>query len=356
MIMAGGAGTRLWPMSRRDRPKQLLPFLDGRSLLEIAAARLDGVVEPDRRLVCTGEAFRSQVRDALPDFPDERILGEPVGRNTVNAVGFTAAVLAKRDPDAVFAVLTADHLIEPLDVFRRCIDLGYALVEDDPIRLVTFGITPTFASTGLGWVKRGDAVPGFDGAFRAVGFDEKPQDPAVARSHLESGVWSWNSGMFVFHAARFLEALEWFLPDAARGLAAIADAWGTGDQQHVLDEVYPTLPSISVDYAVMEPAATDERRTICCVPMDVAWRDVGSWPTYGAELAADADGCRTNAQAIHHGSRDVLAVSDDPDHLVATIGCEDLIVVATRDVTLVCPAARAQEVRDLVDRVDEARR
>ncbi len=157
--MAGGAGTRLWPMSRRSRPKQLLPLIDGSSLLKLAGERLEGVVPPDRRLICTSETHRQLIRETLPEFADGQILGEPVGRDTVNAVAFTAAVLAKQDPEAIFAVLTADHIIEPQDEFRRKVDLGFQLVEDNPRRFATFSVMPTYPATAYGYVERGDPVP-----------------------------------------------------------------------------------------------------------------------------------------------------------------------------------------------------
>lgn len=352
MIMAGGSGTRLWPMSRRKKPKQLLPFIGGKSLLEIAAARLDGIVPPERRLICTGESYRSAIRQSLASFKDDQILGEPVGRDTVNAVGFTAAVLLQRDPKAVFAVLTADHLIEPQDEFARKFDLGFKVVENDPSRLVTFSIKPTFASTGYGYVERGQPLVGFAGAFAAGRFAEKP-DQTTAEEYLKSGTFNWNSGMFIFSAATFMEALRWYMPESHRGLMEIAQSWNDDAKRQVtLERVYPTLKKISVDFAVMEPAAADSRLSICTIPMQVSWMDVGGWNAYGETLKPDAHGNRANIDTTHLDSHNVLAVSDDPHHTIATVDCHDLIIVHTKDATLVCPRKSAERIKDLAGSVD----
>lgn len=353
--MAGGAGTRLWPMSRRHRPKQLLPLAGGQSLLALAAQRLEGVVPPQQRLICTSESHRDALRGALPEFADDQILGEPVGRDTVNAVGFTAAVLARRDPQAVFAVLTADHIIEPQDEFRRKLKLGFELVEDDPTRFVTFSIMPTYPATAYGYVERGDPVPGFVGAYVAKRFIEKP-DAKTAQGYVNAGTFGWNSGMFVFSAPHFLEALKRFKSRSWEGIAKIAEAWGTSRQQQVLEEVYPTLPKISVDYAVMEPASRDDEITVCTISMGIWWMDVGNWPSYGETLGEDSLGNRSNTRTAHLGSRGVVAISDDPDHTIATIGCQDLVIIHTKDATLVCPASEAERVKELAGQVDESLR
>jgi mannose-1-phosphate guanylyltransferase len=350
MIMAGGSGTRLWPMSRKGAPKQLLPFIGGKSLLQIAGERLEGVVPAERRLVCASEAYRAQVMAAVPALQPQNWLGEPVGRDTLNAVGFAAAVLARRDPDAVFVVITSDHLITPQAEFANRLAEGFRLVEADPSRFVTFGITPTFAATGYGYVERGEEIAGFDRCFRAKRFVEKP-DRARAEQYLASGAFSWNSGMFVFQADSCLEAIRWFQPESAAGLERIAQAWGSRQQASVVAEVYPTLPKISVDYGLMEPASVDVRRTIVEVPMNVNWKDVGSWPTWAETLAVDAEGNRANARTQHLGARGVVVASDDPNHVVSVVGLENVIVVRTATATLVCRADMAERVKEIAGHV-----
>lgn len=356
VIMAGGAGTRLWPVSRADRPKQLVPLIrrGGRShsLLEVAADRLEGLVEAKSRYICTNESYRGMIRSVLPKFTDDLILGEPVGRDTVNAVGFAAAVIHKRDPNAIFAVLTADHLIEPADLFRDRIELGFELVEKDPTCLVTFSIQPTYPATGFGYVERGSSIPDSRGlGFRVVRFVEKPS-LEKAQAYLESGAFGWNSGMFVWKASTILDCLRRYKPESYQGLMKIQAAWGTPEQQRVLAEVYPTLPKISVDYAVMEPASREQARSqggvkVCTVLMDLTWLDVGSWPSFKETLAPDAEGNAISGNGRAVNCRDTLIVNSDDRHHVAVLGCEGMVVVHTEDATLVMPASKAEEIKTL---------
>ncbi|MCC6660439.1 MAG: mannose-1-phosphate guanylyltransferase [Phycisphaerales bacterium] len=367
MIMAGGAGTRLWPMSREGRPKQLLRFIghgdNARCLLELARERLAGFVPPERAFICTSESYRAAIRAAIPALDDNQILGEPEGRDTLNAVGLAAAVFQKMDSDAVFAVLTADHIIEPVTKFQELLDLGFRMVEADPSRLVTFSIKPTHAATQFGYVERGTPiidVPGSkDLAFRVARFVEKPDLPR-AQAYVQSGVFGWNSGMFVWKAATVLECIRQYKPESYEGLLRIQDAWGTPRQREVLGAVYPTLPKISVDYAVMEPASKakgDSRRvTVCTVAMDLKWLDVGSWPSYGQTLPADAAGNRVVGDATVVRGAGNLVVSERAGHTIALLGCRDMIVVHTPDATLIMPRDSAQDLKELHAAVDSSLR
>ncbi|MCE5269113.1 MAG: mannose-1-phosphate guanylyltransferase, partial [Planctomycetaceae bacterium] len=278
VVIAGGSGTRLWPISRGGEPKQLVPLIDGRSLLELSMSRLDGFLPPERCFVCAGMAHAEAVRKVLPKLTEAQYLGEPCGRDTLNALGFSAAVLARRDPEAVLGVFTADHVIEPIAEFQKIVDRAYAFAEQHAEALVTFGVTPTGPAVGYGYLELGDECGST--ARRVRVFREKP-DLETAKQYFQAGPerFLWNSGMFVWRAATLLDCIRRYVPETHAGLMRIADVWDTPRRQAVLAEVYPTLKKISVDYAVMEPASRDPAVTVAAVPLTIRWLDVGSWPT-----------------------------------------------------------------------------
>ena len=354
VIMAGGAGTRLWPLSRSHIPKQLLPIVRGKSLLQLSYERLRGMLSPQQIFVCTSAVHGPAVLANLPELPPENLLGEPVGRDTANAVGFPAALLLKRDRQAVFCVTTADHVIEPIDAFHAAMRTGFEVATRIPNALVTFGIVPTHGHTGLGYIHRGEALPGFKGAYRVQSFKEKP-DKATADRYVESGRYYWNSGMFVWRADTVLKELATHLPASYQGLMQIADAWGTSQQQKVLEEVYPHLPKISIDYAVMEPASQGKGHAqVIVVEMPVQWLDIGSWPALAETLPIDEQNNAVDAaNLVYLDSQDNIIVSQDPEHLIALIGVNDMVVVHTRDATMICPKSESQRVKELVGKLKE---
>ncbi len=351
VIMAGGSGTRLWPMSREATPKQLLPFIQGKSLVQIATQRLEGLVPSAQRYICAANKQEPLMRQALPELGPNQFLGEPCARDTLNAVGFSAAILSKQDPNAVIAIFTADHIIEPIDQFLKIVDQGYRLAEQRPQTLVTFGIAPTHAASGYGFLQLRSPIAG--GAFVVDQFKEKPV-AEIAEGYFKAGStkYLWNSGMFVWRASTLLDCIRRYQPENYAGLMKIAEAWGTPLQQTVLEEIYPTLKKISVDFAVMEPASKDVSVQVAAVPMPLKWLDVGSWPSFALTCPLDE-----NQNAIGEGksllmdSKDMLVASSDPKHLIVTVGCQNLMVIHTPEATLICPSDQAESIKEVQKRV-----
>ncbi|MEU5938274.1 sugar phosphate nucleotidyltransferase [Micromonospora sp. NPDC047548] len=352
VIPAGGSGTRLWPLSRAGHPKFLHPLTGtSASLLQATVHRLTPLTTPDRILVVTGAAHAAAVARQLTGLPEENILVEPSPRDSCAAIALAASVIAQRDPEAVMGSFAADHLIHDADAWVETVRAAVRGAQQG--LLMTVGITPTRAETGYGYLETGE--PTGDGPRRPVTeFKEKPAAP-VAEAYLRSGRHLWNASMFVWRVDVFLAELARQQPALHAGVTTIAAAWGTPEQDDILGTVWPTLPKISVDYAVMEGAATAGR--VATVPGDFGWNDVGDFHTLGEVLAADPAGnvvlgTDTMSDVLLHDCGDLVVVPQS-GRLVAALGVRNLIVVDTPDALLVCPRDRAQDVKLLVDELKE---
>jgi mannose-1-phosphate guanylyltransferase len=349
VIPAGGSGTRLWPLSRADHPKFLLPLTGSTgSLLQATVQRLAPLVAPEQTLIVTGQPHAAAVAAQLPGLPPENILAEPSPRDSGPAIGLAAAVIARRDPDAVMGSFAADHLVQQLDQFAGAVRAAVAGAERG--WLMTVGMRPTRPETGFGYVQCGEET-GQGTIRRVLRFKEKP-DRNLAVRFVESGDYLWNASMFIWRVATFLAELARQQPVLHAGLVRIAAAWDTPDRAAVLAEVWPELPRIAVEYAVMEDAA--ERGLVATVPGDFGWTDIGDFQNLAELLPGDQAGNVVLPAAAAEpvvqlaGSRGVVAVPAS-GRLVSLLGLTDVVVVDTPDALLVCSRDRAQDVKQLVD-------
>ncbi|MCD4823503.1 MAG: NTP transferase domain-containing protein [Phycisphaerae bacterium] len=347
VIMAGGSGKRLWPLSRQHHPKQLLKLVDGKSLMEIAVQRLEGVFEPEQIFVVTNAEYADDVAALLPEIPRENIIGEPVGRDTANAVALAAEVLAGKDEDATMAVFTADHIIRPAKCFAKAAQIAIETAESTPDALVTFGIMPSWPHTGLGYIECDQQIA--QDVRNVVSFKEKP-DHTTARQYVESKKYFWNSGMFVWKLDTIRKAIQAHLPDTAQKLAPIAEAVRNGqDYTAILAEAYSSLEKISIDYAIMEKADK-----VMMVELKCEWIDLGSWPAMEEVVDLDDQGNAIIADnhVIMDSFRNILVTKDD-GHLLAIMGLDDCIVIHSPDATLVCKKSDDQRLKELVAAVEK---
>jgi mannose-1-phosphate guanylyltransferase len=351
VVMAGGTGKRLWPLSRQKRPKQVLKLLDGQTLLSRSIERLTPIFDVRNILVLTNAEYADVVRGNLPDLPVNNIIAEPVVRDTAGAIGLAAAILAKYDPEAMMAVLTADHLIKPPEVLQQALKDASEFVSKNSDALVTFGIRPTFPNPQLGYIRCAGPrkCPKCKNVVYAVeAFKEKP-DLQTAAKYVESGEYFWNSGMFVWKARTILSKLHASLPATVDPLHHIAAAWDTPQQEKTLLEWFPKLPRISIDFAVMEKA--DQ---VHAIELDCQWLDMGSFAALADVIESDEHGNVVVAEASELlDCRNSIIVTEDKHHLLAAIGLQDVVIAHTPDATLVCHVSQTEQLKTLLQQIEQ---
>ena len=345
VIMAGGGGTRLWPISRKESPKQLLPLLGKETLFQSTVARLEKIFPHERIIVVTVEEQARVMQEQVPTIPRENYLIEPAPRGTASVVALAAAVLQKRDPQAVMAIQTADHHIRNQDLFQYLLRTAFEVAEKE--YLVTLGITPTFPSTGYGYIQQGAPLDGdYKYPVYAVKrFKEKP-DEATAQELLRSGDHSWNSGMFVWRVNTILNEVNRQMPDLFKTVDEIASAWDTPQRDESIEKLWYDLQSQTIDYGVMEKA-----EHVAVLPAGgLGWSDVGSWDSLFEVLLPDMNGnVAANSQHLGLDTHNSLVYSVNDERLIVTIGMDDVVVVDAGDVLMICKTDQSQKVKDVVE-------
>jgi mannose-1-phosphate guanylyltransferase len=347
VIMAGGTGKRLWPLSREKRPKQVLKLIDGQTLLRRCFERLLPIFDRRNIIVLTNAGYADLIRENLPEAPFDNVIAEPAVRDTAGAIGLAATVLTKYDPGATMAVLTADQMIEPPEVLEQAIKDALLYVNDSPEDMVTFGIQPSYPSTQLGYIKCGGGRQhaGCANEIRVVeAFKEKP-DEQTAREYVAGGNYLWNSGMFVWKAKTILAKLEEFLPDSREPLQRIQRGWDGPNQKQILEDWFLKLPKISIDYAVMEKTVK-----VHAIKLECRWLDMGSFAALADIICADKDGNIVVAGTSELlDCRNSIVVTEQEGHLIAAIGLDNMVVAHSPDVTLVCHIDQTPKLKDLLE-------
>lgn len=349
IIMAGGAGTRFWPASRVDRPKQLLDVGAGRTMIQAAVDRLGDLVSPDRVLIVTNERLVAAIRKQLPQLSADAVVGEPCKRDTAPCIGLAAALVRHRNPQATMAVMPADHVISTDEAFRNGLAYAARLIEENPRWLVTFGIRPTYPAESFGYIERGERLADANTVmptFCVKQFREKPSRD-VAEQYLTTGRFYWNAGIFVWKADTILSALERFEPNMAARLQAIEQAIGTPEFGDVMIREFSAIDGKSIDYAVME-----RYDDVVVVEAPFDWDDVGSWNSLTRTLGTDEHGNTVVGRHLGIRTSDSI-IRSEGNHLIVTLGLQDCIVVHTPDATLVARKDDEEAVREAVKLLEQ---
>ena len=346
VIMAGGSGTRFWPQSREKMPKQLLKLSGDRTMIQQTVDRCSGLIRPEHSWIVTNAVQATATSNQLPEIPSENVLVEPQARNTAPCVGLAAIHALHRDPDAVMLIMPADHVISTSGEFQNAVKQAADVVETQPDRLVMFGIAPTFPSTGFGYIERGSALQDVEHAFEVAAFHEKPQ-LQLAEQYVASGNFYWNCGIFCWKAETILNQLLQHEPDTYQRLQRIGQVIGQDAYNRVLGEEFPQMNSISIDCAVLERATG---ATVIEAPF--RWDDVGSWLAVPRLAEQDESGNTIEGPFVGVDTKDCI-VRTPENHLVATLGVSDLIIVQTDDATLVAHKRDSERIKELLLKLKE---
>jgi mannose-1-phosphate guanylyltransferase len=343
LIMAGGGGTRLWPMSRSDTPKQFLPLVEEDTMLRVSVTRLAPLFTPDRIFVVAGKRYAEKLHTDVPEIPLENFILEPSAKDSAPAAALGVATIHKRDPNATIAILTADHHIADKEGFRNSLETAAQLAQKDFI--VTLGIAPSFPSTAFGYIRRGDAIGKLNGldCYHSLGFTEKPNQ-SRAMEFILGGDYSWNSGMFIWRADRAMGEFQRQQPSLYSSIQKIVTEIDTVNDNEAFAAEWEKIEKISLDFAVMEHA-----ENMAVIPVQIGWSDVGSWNALFEVLELDENGNGSKGASSDWIAIDTKNTLVYSDKLVVTIGIEDLIVVETADAVLVCSKDRSQDVKNVVE-------
>lgn len=348
VIMAGGVGTRFWPQSRRHLPKQFLRMTGETTLIQQAAQRCQPAIPSERTWIVTGASHAVETARQLPEVPANQILVEPCGRNTAPCIGLAAIQLLAEDPDAIMLVTPADHVIQPTEQFQKAVGEAVAMIGREPGTMVLFGIEPTYPATGFGYIHRGDRISkGECPAFRVKSFQEKPNLLTASR-FMATSEYYWNCGIFVWRAQTILDALQEFIPEIHDRLIRLREGIGADNWQELLELEFPQMPSISIDYAVLEKAAG----RVCVLEAPFEWDDVGSWHALPRLFPSDSEGNTIDGLCCPIETKGCIVRTSD-SHLIATFGLKDLIIVHTPTATLVADKRDEGALKQLIAEMEK---
>jgi mannose-1-phosphate guanylyltransferase len=346
VIVAGGQGTRLWPASRKASPKQVRPFVGEKTMLQKTYERVTQIVPQAQVLLVTNAKYAEEMKKQLPELTDGQMILEPTPRNTAPAVGLAAAVLAKRDPNAVMINVWADHFIKNGDVYKEKILLAEKALETKGEYLIDIVAEPEYPATGYGYLEAGEGMG--DEIFKAKRFVEKP-DLDTANLYIEAGNYYWNTAIFVWKAQTLLNMYKEFKPEMYEDLMILQGAWDTLTQNEVMAEVFPEMESISIDYAIFEKTPH-----IALIPANLGWKDVGSWQAiYDVLKNGDNDDVVEKGKVIKIDTKNSLIFNENKDKLVAVVGMDDVVIVDTKDALLVMKKSQDQDVKKVIKELEE---